>query len=826
MAFTLDDRARLWVAEGHSYPHRRQVGRDNIIILEDEDRDGRFEKRTVFAEKLNLVSGLEIGFGGVWVGAPPYLLFIPDRDRDDVPDGEPEIVLDGFGYEDTHETLNSFIWGPDGWLYGCHGIFTHSKVGPPGTPEGERVKLNAGVWRLHPTRRDFEVFAWGSSNPWGLDFDADGEAFITACVIPHLYHIIQGARYQRQAGRHFEDYVYDDIKTVADHLHHGGRLWTNDHFALADSAGGGHAHCGALIYLEDQFPAQYRNKVLMHNVHGNRVNVDRLERSGSGFVGRHEKDFLLANDRWFRGIDFQTGPDGSIYFSDWYDKQACHLLDAEIWDRSNGRIFNVRYGKADRGEVDLAAASDAELVASLSKSEWYARRAQRLLQERGTKGNITASLRELFEKSAEKRIRLRALWTLHATSGLDEELTLRALRDPSETIRAWAIRLAGERRSIHKTIQPRLVQLASDSSARVRLALASASGRIPPEQRWPLLEVLARHESDAKDANLPLMIWYALGPIVSGDAERAVRLSRSTGIPLLKRYIYRRLASEVAQHEVLIRELGEQDDDADRRAILDEVLAAFQGRVDLKAPKSWAKTYDVLRTNPSNEMRDLADEIAVRFGDRRVFPTLRKMLANQETRLAERRRALEILRDGEDAEALSAFLIATEAPELRLDAIRALKLFGSDEVPEFLLSRYAKYSRREKESVLQTLASRVPWANALLAAVETKTIPRRDLSAFAVRQISAHGDAKLDELVGRVWGSVRTTSAERREEIDRLKKLLSGTSPKPPSPVRGRALFSEKCSSCHRLFGSGGQVAPDLTGSNRADLDYVLENVV
>ncbi len=227
IAFTLDDRGRLWVAEAYTYPNRvpEGEGKDKIIILEDTDGDGTFETRKVFAEGLNLVSGLEVGFGGVWVGAAPYLMFIPDRDGDDQPDGEPQILLDGFGYQDTHETLNAFIWGPDGWLYGCHGVFTHSKVGKPGTPDD---RANSAERRRLAIPSDcaieFEVFAWGTSNPWGVDFNDQGQAFITACVIPHLYHMIQGARYQRQGGQHFNPYVYDDIKTIADHAHYAGNI--------------------------------------------------------------------------------------------------------------------------------------------------------------------------------------------------------------------------------------------------------------------------------------------------------------------------------------------------------------------------------------------------------------------------------------------------------------------------------------------------------------------------------------------------------------------------------------------------------------------------
>ncbi len=179
IAFCLDDRGRLWVAEAYSYPVRRpdKEAKDRILIFEDTDGDGKFDKRTVFMEGLNLVSGLEIGFGGVWIGAAPYLMFVPIKPGEDKPAGKPRILLDGWHYEDTHETLNAFCWGPDGWLYGCHGVFTHSRVGKPGTPDKDRVPLNAGVWRYHPTKHVFEVFAHGTSNPWGLDFDVHGQAF-------------------------------------------------------------------------------------------------------------------------------------------------------------------------------------------------------------------------------------------------------------------------------------------------------------------------------------------------------------------------------------------------------------------------------------------------------------------------------------------------------------------------------------------------------------------------------------------------------------------------------------------------------------------------
>ena len=269
IAFAIDDRGRLWVCEAYSYPRRvpENQAKDRILIFEDKDGDGHFDTRKVFADKLNLVSGIELGFGGVWVGAAPNLLFIPDKDGDDRPDGPPQILLDGWGYHDTHETLNSFTWGPDGWLYGCHGVFTHSLVGKPGTTDDQRTPLNAAIWRYHPTRHVFEVFAHGTSNPWGLDFDAHGQAFLTSCVIPHLYHVIQGGRYERQAGPHFNPFTYDDIKTIADHRHYLG-CGPHAGNGRSDQAGGGHAHAGAMIYQGNTWPKEYHGSIFMNNIHG------------------------------------------------------------------------------------------------------------------------------------------------------------------------------------------------------------------------------------------------------------------------------------------------------------------------------------------------------------------------------------------------------------------------------------------------------------------------------------------------------------------------------------------------------------------------------
>src|SRR5687768_3738526 len=488
IAFALDDRGRIWVAEGFTYPKRAPEGqgRDRILILEDTNGDHKFDKRTVFAEKLNLVSGMEVGFGGVFVGAAPYLMFIADKNGDDKADGEPEILLDGWGHHDTHETLNTFTWGPDGWLYGCHGVFTHSNVGKPGAKDDERTKLNGAIWRFHPVKKTFEVFGEGTSNPWGIDFDARGQCVIEACVIPHLFHIIQGARYQRQAGQHFNPHIYEDIQQVGDHVHWAGNKGPHAANERSDAAGGGHAHAGLMIYEGGSFPEKYRGKIFMNNIHGQRLNMDIPERQGSGFVGRHGPDFVNFNDKWSQVLNMIYDQDGSVFIIDWYDKNQCHHGNESGHDRSNGRIFKLVYGDAKVTRIDLQKESNAKLVEYLGhKNEFYARHARRILQERAAKGEakdaqeVHTALKSILRNSESDVHQLRALWTLHVTGGLTEPVALPLLESSHEFVRAWTIQLLAENKKVSDAALKKFAAMAAkDPSPVVRLYLASTLQRV------------------------------------------------------------------------------------------------------------------------------------------------------------------------------------------------------------------------------------------------------------------------------------------------------------------------------------------------------------
>ncbi len=545
IAFAIDDRGRLWVAEAYTYPKRAAEGqgKDRILIFEDTNGDGKFDKRTVFIEGLNLVSGLEVGFGGVWVGAAPYLMFIPDANHDDKPDSEPKILLDGFAYQDTHETLNTFTWGPDGWLYGCHGVFTQSNVGKPGAPSSERTRINAGVFRYHPTRHVFELFSEGTSNPWGIDFDQYGQAHIEACVIPHFFHMIHGARYERQAGTSFNPNTYGEIKTIADHFHYTGTQGPHAANGRSDAAGGGHAHAGLLVYQGGAWP-NYEGKVFMNNIHGQRLNMDVLEKSGSGYVAKHGPDFINFNDRWSQIINMLTDQDGQMFMIDWYDKNQCHHNNEAGHDRSNGRIFKLVYGDKKGTQVDLTKKTDAELVElQLHPNDFYVRHARRILQERGGNAEVHKGLLKIINSNAPDHRQMRGLWALQVTGGLDEKTAIDLLNHKSEYVRAFTIQFLSEGKNPSDAALKKFAAMAKeDASPIVRLYLASGMLRTPVEKRWDTVTALLSHGEDAQDHNLPLMYWFAAEGSVGSDTAKATALLKSAKIPKVREYIARRMA--------------------------------------------------------------------------------------------------------------------------------------------------------------------------------------------------------------------------------------------------------------------------------------------
>ncbi|TMQ33421.1 MAG: c-type cytochrome, partial [Planctomycetota bacterium] len=800
---------------------------DRILIFEDRDGDGHFNTCKVFCDKLANVTGLEIGFGGVWVCATPNLLFIPDRDRDDKPDGPPEVMLDGWDLRGQHNVLNGLAWGLDGWLYGCSGNLSNSRVGKPGTPANERLFLSAGIWRYHPVRRQFEVVAHGTTNPWGIDFDDYGQMFITNCCNKHLWHVIAGAHFQRLFGPDPNPYSFGLMESPADHIH-----WAGGHYTTSiggkgkhSDMGGGHAHCGCMVYLGDNWPDLYRNHVFMCNIHGNRINQDILERRGSGYVGHHGRDFLFANDSWFRGVALHYGPDGGVFVADWTDTGECHNF--RVVDRTNGRIYKITYGKARPWHGDIAALSDRELVACLlHKNDWHVQHARRVFQERSLSGKLDPEthgrLWKILDDNPDITRKLRALWALHATGGLGESRLLALTNHAHEAVRAWAVQLLLDKET-SAAVRLRLAEMAArDESAFVRLYLASGLQRLRESERWPIAEGLLRHAEDAQDANLPLMIWYGVEPAVHYDAERGLALLGRAKIPLVREYIARRLADAARLVPVLTR----KTDAAIQRDVLRGLHAAIEGYGRTQAPSGWSKVYAKLSHSPDPEVRGPALALAVLFGDRRAQASLHRTLMDAKAPLSKRQDALLTLVSIKDPELLPLLQDLLTDSSLRGPALRGLAAYADETTPELILRHYSSFTDAEKSDAVQTLASRPAYALALLAAMEQGQVARRDLSAFTARQLLALNNPQVEARLRKVWGTVRSTSLEKAALMAKYKALLTPDFLAKADRSRGRLVFKQTCAACHRLFDEGGDIGPELTGSQRGNLDYVLENVL
>jgi len=826
MAFCWDDKGRLWVAENRDYETRATgfsaSGDSRIIILEDTDGDGTADKRKVFAEGIPFPSALAVGFGGVYVGAPPNLLFIPDANNDDKGDMvNVEVLLTGWGIRDRHETINSLHWGPDGWLYGLEGyatpskirkpvgkgkLYSHRDVFPDVLLEKDGVDINGGVWRFHPTKKEFEAVAHGFSNPWGIDYDAKGQLFISACVIPHMFHVIPGGIYHRQGGQHFSPYIYDDIKTIVDHRHRS-------------------AHGGARIYQSDAFPEEQRGRLFMANIHEHAVLSDVLKRSGSGFVASHGEDFMMANNAQWIGFSMEVGPEGGLYVLDWHDADIC---GEDVVHKETGRIFRITPkeslaenwpGRYD----DLNTKSDLELAKlQTSKSDWHARRARVILQYRASKGKIDVKakgfLNDLFA-NANPDIRLRAMWALHVTQSLSEVELVKALKDTDEYVRSWAIQLLSENKNVVDAILGQFATMAkTDNSAIVRLYLAAALQRMPVEKRWEIGGNLMAHAEDSQDHNMAKMIWFGMEPAIAKDLKKGLKLAESSNMPILAEYIARRSVDADALEDLI--NLA-QHTSQNQLKLLNGLQAELENRTDVKAPANWNSAYAKLKSNKITAA--VSTEIAQLFGDLEASNQLMKVLMNSASNLNDRKSALNNLASKQWIGLRTELPKLVNDKDLSLEAIRAIAQFSNDDnLGGMLYSKYKSFDTKQKTEAIMTLASRRKYADILVNAIKKKEIPKSDVPAFVARQLRrVMGNGFVE-----IWGPIDDISENIDEDYAKYNALLSPKALATGSIQKGKEIFSRTCGMCHQMYGEGGNIGPDITGSNRTNLSYLLTNIL
>lgn len=831
IAFCFDERGRMWVAEAFSYPNRQPEGqgKDRITILEDADGDGSFETKKTFIEGLNLVSGIEVGFGGVWIGAAPELLFIP-KDAQDKP-GKAQVLLDGWGYQDTHETLNSFVWGPDGWLYGNQGVFNTAQIGKPGAQDSERVEMRAGVWRYHPVRHTFEVFCHGGSNQWGLDYNSNGHFFMTHCRSfwgkGGTTHAIRNGHFWNQSNSNYPPFVSSTAPDFAPELQNflpaSARYDSGEGGAGkpgTTAVYGGHSHVGTMIYNGDNWPAIYRDHLFTHNLHGHQINQQHMVRTGSGYETLHAGfDLLYSPSADYIPVDLQTGPDGAVYVIDWTDTQHCHNPDDEKWDRSNGRIYRISWKETYKPvKVDWGDRHPDKFLAALAHpNAWWFRTALKHFQEQvaanGGPGMELYHFGFVRNMMDDPQLAFRWMMAAHALKLLDEPGSLTEfLAHSNDIIRAWAIQLATEEVGKSRLNTETLLELAkSDPSPTVRLALASALPNLDARTVWEVASALAMRGEDKDDRFLPKMIWFGLGRVIAEDWERGLTLAEKTPMPSLADSIRWYAGRSAEGREALAKRVkGTRD--------LRMLAFSLKDEAGVTMPKGWNPPKDV----DANVKR----ELSATFGDQTVLADMRTLLADATKPLPQRRSAFAILKRTGDAESAPIFAKLLNEPEFTTAVIPLLSRSNDPATALMLLDLFDKLDPANQSAALGALTSRAELAQPLLQSVKAGKLDKKHLTALQIRQMRNLNNVEINTLLDATWGKVNESSAAAKTSIAKLKKAYESAPLWAFNAKSGEETYKQVCAVCHAMDGVGGKLGPDLAGSWRNGVDYFLENIV
>ncbi len=864
VAIDFDDRGRLWVMQYLQYPNpaglervkvdrfsrtkydkvpepppKGPKGEDRLTIIDltDSATNPKRERGSAtkdFLSGLNLASAFQFGYDGVYVLNPPYLLYYADKNRDDVPDGDPEVLLTGFGMDDAHSVANSLTWGPDGWLYGCQGSTVTANI--------RGIEFQQGVWRYHPRLKEFELFCEGGGNSWGLDFDDDGNLLYST---NHggfvMLHGVQGAYLWKQFGKHGE-------------LHNPHAYGYFDHVPHQNFFGG-HVTVGGIVYRGDAYPEKLRGKYIAGDLLGHGVYWHDIEPRGTTFQTKHGGELLVANDTWFATSDVCLGPDGCVYVADWHDKRTAHPDPDADWDRRNGRVYRIEISSPQTPSAgthstrsvlatmpDLSKASSDDLAKLLfSKNHWLATRARRILGEKQD-ANVFLPLQKIIAESKDEHDALKALWALDVSGGFSEPLGCELLDHKSPLIRRWVVRLLGDPKKITAETATRLRKLAEkDDSPLVRSQLACTAKRLPTMDALPIIRcLLSRDTGDEKDPYIPLLLWWAVEQhCIAAELDLPYFLTEGPAAknPIVKETILPRLVRRyVAEGDEKLEEALDEILQQVPKESLHSLWVAMELGMQQR-PEGKARLGSQLMATIKGHFKEKYDFAMLRFlvsaGDSEATQRALEIIADKKAPLEERIPLMALmprmlqLKSPNGSEQnwpnLSDLLSEPESESVKLAAIATIVQFGSTNRLS-LLKNYSGLTDREKGAVRSACLQDRRSALLFLILIDEGRFPAKEVSVEELRSVANYDDPKINALVQKHWGKVAPPTKE--EILADIRRLNNDLRAFPGDAKNGKALFTKHCATCHKLFGEGAAVGPDLTFANRTDRDYLLISTV
>jgi putative heme-binding domain-containing protein len=840
VSMTFDEKGRLWVVQYLQYPrpaglqlisrdvHWRAVydkvppppphhfrGKDVISIHEDTDGDGRFDKHTVFVEGLNIATAALPGRGGVWVLNPPYLLFYPTKPGSDVPAGDPVVHLQGFGLEDTHSCASNLHWGPDGWIYGAHGSTVTANITRPGVKAPPVQMIGQHIWRYHPEKKRFEVFAEGGGNAFGVEIDDQGRVYSGHNGgDTRGFHYVQGGYYRKGFEKHgvlanpYSFGFFEAMKSdKAPRFSHT--------FVINEAAG---------------LPAAYRGQLFAVVPLQSHVMRSAVLPDGSSFRTKDLGPVVSTSDSWFRPVDIRSAPDGSLFIADFYEARIDHLThNGGQIDRDSGRIYRLTARDAQPARpIDLGRKSTAELIELLrDDNRWVRETTLRLLGDRRDAAAVPLCRKMLSDGKGQSA--LEALWALHLSGGFDAASAAQALHHAEPAVRAWAVRLLADDGQLGGDLARQVREAArGEADVPVRSQWACSARRLPAAEGLPIVRELLTHDEDAQDIHLPLLLWWAIETHCGKDRAAVLDMMRDSTL-------WRHKLVEESLLPRLMRRFAMAGTLKDLAACTELFRLAPERRHGLVLLKGFEEVYKgrSIAGLPADLMSEIGKlgggsiAFGVRQGRPEAIEQALKVLQNPKAPLPQRLEMIETFGEAQQpraVEPLLTLLDAGQTEEVRKAALAALQAYKDERIGSAVVQMVPQLSGELREVAEGLLASRRPWSVQWLQAIDAGRIPPRTVPLASVRKLLFHKDAAITEMVRKHWGEVRgATTDEMKKEIGRLVVVVSNGG---GDPYIGKKLFTSRCANCHMLHAHGGAVGPDLTPYKRDDLHQMLVSII
>ena len=838
VAMEVDEDGRIFVVEMGGYPlNTEPIGR--IRLLLDQDGDGLPDESRVFADGLVLPTGVMRWKKGILVTAAPDLIYLEDSDGDGQADVR-KTVLTGFAFANPQHTVNLPIYGLDNWIYLAHegsfgAVIFQEKFGDrggrihyPDRPDSPVLEESRFSVRLRPDSGALENLS--APTQFGHSFDEWGRYFTLNNAV-HARHAVIAARYLR---RNPHLLLRTAMQQASDHGTYAQvfPITHNPRFELLTEAGVFTSGCSLTHYLGSGFGPELEHFSLVAEPVHNLVHMDVWSESGSTFTASRayeESEFLASTDNWFRPAFFYIGPDGAIYLVDYYREMIEHPEwtstryheDSEDLYRGTreGRIYRI-FPEGNRPHsqpVQLSGAPSQELLSLLGhRNVWWRRNAQRLLVDRRAR-ELEPDLVTLLESSRRPLARLHALWTLEGLGVLAPETVLTALSDAHPGVRENAVILSERYLNESDEIRERMLELAADSSQRVRFQVLLSSGFLSsPEARAVRDRLLLEGAADP---------WVPIAAL-SASSDEASRLLELT--------VSRLTGEESEGAKILFRTLASV---LGARQKNTEISALFTRILSVPGPDWWksevlgglmrgtrASASDVLSQGDlqeqilriflegSSSLRpaalelielaglpegSLTDQTLERAAMAAADPDAAPELRTESIRLLGVSRKTEYL-------PLYSDLLRPSTPEaIRVAAVQAIEPVGEESTWEQLISSWRSFTPPVRDAAANVLVRSDTGIDALLNALEEELISpwslgyRQKMALLMNRDpgVRERGRALLDE-----------PDQARQAVLEKYEAALS----QEGDADLGHEIYRRECSKCHQLRGEGRAVGPDL----------------